>query len=109
MSSDERTVSTNATSTNPNPPPPRTRHPSQVHNKATFYQYRSERFNEMQTCIEDIVANRVHIVDDLCKKSLEGFLAQAEDKAETLTYEVLENHTSRVVGRVRELMEQHMT
>ena len=70
MSSDERTVSTNATSTNPNPPPPRTRHPSQVHNKATFYQYRSERFNEMQTCIEDIVAKRVHIVDDLCKKSL---------------------------------------
>ena len=45
------------------------------------------------------MVKRVHIVDDLCKKSLEGFLAQAEDKAEILTYEVLENHTSRVAGR----------
>ena len=62
----------------------------------------------MQTSIEDIVAKRVNIVDDLCRKSLEGFLVQAEDKAETLTYEVLDNHTSRVVGKVSALMEDHM-
>ena len=61
----------------------------------------------MQQTIEDIVAKRTKIVDEVVSKKLQEFLKGAEDTAEGLTYKVIESHADRVVERVQTLMSEH--